>query len=62
MQDELTLARNLAKQLVIFATGAQIHFSDRPSLEAILERSKASDYGVKTLVEEVVQSDLFRSK
>jgi mono/diheme cytochrome c family protein len=62
LADETTLARNMAKQLVIYATGAPIHFSDRPALEQILAWSRASDYGIKTLVEEVVQSDLFRSK
>jgi hypothetical protein len=62
LADETTLARNMAKQFVIYATGAPIHFSDRPALEQILARSKASDYGVRTILEEVVQSDLFRCK
>jgi len=62
LMDDAGLARNLAKQLLVYATGAPINFSDRPALEAIVAEAKASDYGVRTLVEEVVQSELFRSK
>jgi mono/diheme cytochrome c family protein len=60
--DELPVARNLAKQLVTFATGAPVLFSDRPELEKILQRSAANHYGVRTLVHEVVQSRLFQIK
>jgi hypothetical protein len=56
------LARNLARQLVIYATGAPIQFSDRPLIEKILSRSRSTDYGVRTLVHEIVQSDLFLNK
>ncbi len=60
-EDE-TLARNLARQLTVFATGAPVRFSDRPKIEQMLERSKAQNYGVRSLIHEVVQSELFRSK
>ena len=62
IQDELPLARNLARQLVTYATGAPVLFSDRPELEKILQHAAAKQYGVRTLVHEVVQSDLFRKK
>lgn len=60
--DEALLARNLAKQLVIYATGAPVRFSDRPQIEKILQRTAAGHYGVRALIHEVVQSDLFLSK
>jgi uncharacterized protein DUF1592/uncharacterized protein DUF1588/uncharacterized protein DUF1585/uncharacterized protein DUF1587/uncharacterized protein DUF1595/cytochrome c len=62
MSDETSIARNLAKQLVAFATGAPVRYTDRAELERILERAKARQYGVRTLVEEIVRSDLFQSK
>jgi uncharacterized protein DUF1592/uncharacterized protein DUF1588/uncharacterized protein DUF1585 len=62
LADEPTLARNLAKQLVVYATGAPIRFSDRATLEKIVADSRAHSYGLRTLVHEVVQSDLFREK
>jgi mono/diheme cytochrome c family protein len=60
--DEAAIARNLARQLVVFATGAPVRFTDRAELERILERARARDYGVRTLVEEIVRSELFQVK
>jgi hypothetical protein len=60
--DEVNIARNLTKQLIVYATGAPVRFSDRPQIEKILANAKASDYGVRTLVNQIVQSELFRNK
>ncbi len=60
--EDALLARNLAKQLVVYATGAPIRFSDRPAIEAIVQSAKARDYGVRSLVHAVVRSELFRDK
>jgi len=59
---EKQIARNLARQLSVYATGASMHFADRETIENILQRSAASQYGVRTIVEEVIQSDLFLNK
>lgn len=61
-QDDAKLARNLARQMLIYGTGAPVRFNDRPKVEAILNRAKVSGYGVRTLVQEIVQSDLFLNK
>jgi hypothetical protein len=62
LRNESQLARNLTEHLVAYATGVPISFADREDLEKILERSRTRGYGVRTLVHEIVQSDLFRSK
>jgi hypothetical protein len=62
LTDERQLARNLASQLVTYSTGAPVRFGDRPRLEAILDQAKSSDYGTESLIEAIVQSELFRSK
>ena len=62
LDDEKVIARNLAKQLAVYATGAPVRFSDRAAIEEILQHSRSSQYGVRSLVHEVVQSELFRSK
>jgi hypothetical protein len=62
LADDRQLARNLASQLIIFATGAPVRFSDRPKLEAILDEAKPSGYGVRSIVDAIVQSPLFRCK
>ena len=60
--DEKQIARNLARQLAVYATGAPVRFADRAQIDVILERANSSHYGVRSLVHELVQSDLFRSK
>ena len=62
LADERTIARNLIKQLLIYATGAPLGFSDRSKLETILVNTQSSSYGVRSIVHEIVQSTLFRCK
>ncbi len=62
VQDEVTIARNLARQLAIFATGAPVRFSDRQEIEKILDKTKAHQYGVRSIVHAIVQSELFQNK
>jgi hypothetical protein len=62
VQDEVPIARNLARQLTVFATGAPVRFSDRDQIEQVLQAAKPRQYGVRSLVHEIVQSELFRSK
>jgi hypothetical protein len=62
LEDEVPIARNLAKQLTIYATGAPIIFSDRLELEQIIHKTKARGYGVRSIVHEIIQSELFLTK
>ena len=62
LKDELAVARNLGKQLLTFATGAPVGFADRPELEKILQNTAPGQFGVRTLVHEIVQSGLFQNK
>ncbi|MBC7368099.1 MAG: DUF1592 domain-containing protein [Undibacterium sp.] len=56
------LARNLTRQLLVYATGAPVRFSDREQIEQILAGVKTHDYGVRSLIHGIVQSDLFQRK
>lgn len=62
LANEDQVARNLLQQLLVYATGSPIRFSDRPVIDAILARNKAGGYRVRTLIHEIVQSDLFLNK
>jgi hypothetical protein len=62
LSDEDQLARNLARQLITYATGAPVGFADRYEIEKVLAKCRTSHYGTKTLVEELVQSRLFLNK
>jgi len=62
LSDEKQIARNLVRQFTVYATGAPIHFVDRAQIEQILERAGSSQYGVRSLIHQLVQSDLFLNK
>jgi hypothetical protein len=62
LKEEEQVARNLVKQLSVFATGAPVRFSDRPQIEKILNATRAKQFGVRSMVNEIVQSELFLSK
>jgi len=61
-EEDATLARNLTRQLTVYATGAPIRFGDHAEIEKILERAKAKRYGLRTLIHEIIQSPLFLNK
>lgn len=62
LKDESALARNLARHLVIYATGAPITYSDRAALDAIVAKTTAQQHGLRSLIRAIVQSELFRNK
>ena len=62
LEDKEQLARNLARQLLVFATGAEVQFADREVAKSIAARTRDRNYGLRSLVHEVVQSPAFLNK
>jgi hypothetical protein len=62
LADERQIARNLAGQLVTYATGTPVRFGDRAEVERILDGTAPGGFGTRSLVHAIVQSELFRSK
>jgi hypothetical protein len=62
LANEEQIARNLVRQISVYATGAPVRFADREQIEAILARARPSQYGVRSLIRELVQSELFLTK
>ncbi|MDB6052676.1 MAG: hypothetical protein JWN25_199 [Verrucomicrobiales bacterium] len=62
LQDEIPLARNMVRQLTIYATGAPLRFTDREQVEKIVQGSSSHQYGLRTILHGIVQSDLFQMK
>ena len=62
LEDKEQLARNLARQLLVFATGAEVQFADREVVQSIAARTRERNYGLRSLVHEVVQSPAFLTK
>ena len=55
-------SRMLTERLLTYATGRRIEALDRPEVDRITEAVAADDYGMRTLLEEVVTSSIFRSR
>ena len=56
------LAANMVRQLLMYATGSGIHYSDRREIDRIVAEARASDYGVRSLIDAIVQSQFFLTK
>jgi hypothetical protein len=56
------IAGALVKQLVTYATGAEISYADRPEIDRILARTAASQYGIRSLIQAIAASPLFLEK
>ena len=55
-------APSLTVKLLTYATGGAPEAADRPDVEAIVRKIRGKDYGMRTLVHEIAQSELFRRK
>lgn len=62
LTNERQLARNFAGQLLTYATGAMPSFADRAEVERILDQTQKTSYGVRSLIDAVIQSPLFLNK
>jgi hypothetical protein len=62
LADKEQVARSLAGKLVTYATGAAPRAADKPQIEAIVGQIREKNYGLRSLVHAVVQSDLFQQK
>ncbi len=60
LKDKDRIARALATKLVTYATGAAPSAIDKPTVDESVTRSREKDYGLRTMVQEVVRSELFR--
>ncbi len=62
LEDKEQIARNLAEKLLAYATGSTPSISDKPEIEAIIRRVRDANYGFKSMIHEIVQSQLFQTK
>jgi hypothetical protein len=62
LEDRPKLARALATKLIAYATGRAPQASERAAVDAIVTRIAEHNYGLRSLVHEIVQSEFFRYK
>lgn len=59
-KDQFT--RHLTEELLTYGTGRRIELLDRPRVDRIVENVRGKGYGMRDLILEVVQSEIFRSR
>ena len=57
--DTNRLLTNLARHLITYSTGREIAFSDRDEINRITSHTQAGGGGIRTLIHNIVQSELF---
>jgi hypothetical protein len=62
LADPDAIARGFAEKLLVYATGAGLTFADRAVVEEIVSRARAKGFGARTILHEVIQSALFKTK
>jgi mono/diheme cytochrome c family protein len=62
LDDKEQIARALTIKLITYATGAAPRESDKAEIDAIVAAVKGKQYGFRTLIHEIVQSGVFRTK
>ena len=61
LEDKTAMARALTRVLLTYSLGRSLGFSDRAEVDRIVTKIKAQDYGLRSLLHAVVQSELFRT-
>ncbi len=56
------LARGVTRNLITYSTGSPASPLDQKAIESIIKSSQPDDYGLRSIIHGVIQSDLFRSK
>lgn len=60
LADETIMARPLTRLLLTYSLGRNLGFSDRPEVEQIVSSVKNQNYGLRSIIHEVVASPTFR--
>lgn len=58
LQDQDLITRSLAQKLLIYASGRPFTLADRPSLEAVVQKSKTAP-GLRSMIHAVIETDMF---
>ncbi|MBI3856471.1 MAG: DUF1592 domain-containing protein [Planctomycetes bacterium] len=62
LADPDAIARGFASKLLVYATGASLTFADRGVVDEIVNRARPKGLGARTILHEVIQSALFKTK
>ena len=57
-----TLTRTFARQVLSYGVGGTLKFSDRPHLEEIVAEASKKEYGIKSIIQAALSSEIFLNK
>jgi hypothetical protein len=60
--DRDLLLTNLARQFAVYGTGRGVSFADRAAIATVVSATNKKGGGVRTLVDELIDSQLFRTR
>lgn len=60
IQDSDRLLKNLLERFAVYSLGREMYFSDRDAMASMIGRTKAQGGGIRSLIHELVQSELFQ--
>lgn len=61
VRNQQAIARTLIDRLLVYSTGATSTFADRNEIDKIVSQTEGNQYGIRSIVHAVVQSELFQS-
>ena len=61
LQDQRTVATAVTRKLMTYALGRRIGFADRASVNEIVDQITDENYGLRSLIHAIVQSETFRA-
>lgn len=59
VEQEQTVARAVAHKLLIYGSGRAVGVMEREAVDQVLEAGREGDFGLRTMIHAVVESDLF---
>lgn len=62
LKDKEKIAQALSTKLITYGTGRAPQAADKEAVEGIVAKCGEKDYGLRTLIHEIVQSELFQKK
>lgn len=61
LKDEMGMARALTRLLLTYSVGRHMGFSDRADVERIVNNVQTKNYGLRSIIHEIVSSETFRA-
>lgn len=59
LEDREVVARAIAEKLLVYGCGRPVTSRDRAAVQAVVESARAEDFGLRSMIQGVVASDLF---